>query len=98
MALRASLPSSSNYDGNKGGKSGAKVGQSRVVRAVCRAFGSVIHRLLVFSSSFPQVVSSWPLCTTLYHILALSRLLSSRNLRVYPPLRRSFWKIRVLVV
>jgi len=39
-----------HYDSYQGGKSGAKFGQTRAIRAVCRAFGSVFHRLLVFSS------------------------------------------------
>jgi len=34
----------------KGGKSGAKRGQSRAIRAVGRAAGSDFHRLLDFSS------------------------------------------------
>jgi hypothetical protein len=34
----------------EGGKSGAKHGQSRAIRAVCRAAGSDFHRLLDFSS------------------------------------------------
>jgi hypothetical protein len=39
-----------HYDSNEGGKSSAKFGQTRMVRAVCLAFGSVSHRLLVISS------------------------------------------------
>jgi len=39
-----------DYDRNEGGKSGAKFGQTRAIRAVRRALGSVFHRLLVFSS------------------------------------------------
>jgi hypothetical protein len=35
---------------SKGGKSSAKFGQSRAIRAVYRAAGSVFHRLLVISS------------------------------------------------
>jgi len=38
------------YNSNEGGKSGAKFGQTRAIRAVRRALGSVFHRLLVFSS------------------------------------------------
>jgi hypothetical protein len=39
-----------NYDCNEGGQINAKVGQTRAIRAVYRAFGSVSHRLLFFSS------------------------------------------------
>src|SRR3954469_20326888 len=46
------------------------------------------------STALPLV----PLSTTLYHILAVSRLLSSRNLQVNDPLVHSFWKAPSLVV
>src|ERR1700676_2700076 len=88
----------SYYDSNQGGQNGAKVVQTRAIRAVYRAYGSVFHRLLVFSSSFPRPLLSLPLRTTLYHILALSRLLSSRNLMVLHPLGHCFEKLRRLVV
>jgi hypothetical protein len=39
-----------------------------------------------------------PLCTTLYHILAVSRLLSSTNLMVVDPPGHRFGKLRRLVV
>src|SRR5580693_3965613 len=54
---------------HQGGKNGAKQGQTRAFRAVCRAFGSVSHRLLVFSSKFPRPLLLSPLCATLYHDL-----------------------------
>src|SRR5580658_4561333 len=41
-------------DSYEGGKNGTKLVQSRAIRAVCRAFGSVSHRLLVFSSKFSR--------------------------------------------
>src|SRR3954464_12960700 len=82
----------------QGGKSGAIHGQSRAIRAVCRAAGSDFHRLLDFSSSIPRPLPLVPLSTTLYHILAVSRLLSSRNLQVNDPLVHSFWKAPSLVV
>src|ERR1700691_4712870 len=85
-------------DCNEGGKSSTKYGQTRVVRAVCRAFGSVFHRLLFISFPFPRPQLSWPLCTTSYHILPVSRLLSSANLKVRYPLGERFGKVRVLVV
>src|ERR1700704_3595630 len=86
------------YRCHKGGQKGAKFTQSRAIRAVCRAFGSVSHRLLVFSSGFPLPLLALPLRTTLYHILAVSRLLSSRNLMVVDPLGHRFGKVRRLVV
>src|SRR5258708_4125047 len=82
----------------KGGKSSAKQGQSRAIRAVSRAFGSVSHRLLVFSSSVPRPLLCSPLCTTFYHILAVSRLLSRRNFKVGFPLLDPIQKIPALVV
>src|ERR1700757_1997030 len=86
------------YDSNHGGKSGAKFDQTWAIRAVCRAAGSDFHRLLDFSSYFPRTRLLSPLSTTLYHILAVSRLLSRRNLRVRYPLVRRFGKARSLVV
>src|SRR5947207_2452336 len=47
----------SRYHCCEGGQKGAKFGQSRAIRAVCRAFGSDFHRLLVFSFLFPQPLS-----------------------------------------
>jgi len=51
-----------------------------------------------FSSSLPQALPPLPLSTTLYHILALSPLMSSRNLWVPVPLQHWFGKVRCLVV
>jgi hypothetical protein len=45
-----------------------------------------------------DLLLSLPLRTTLYHILAVSRLLSSRNLMVPDPLGHRFGKVRRLVV
>jgi hypothetical protein len=55
-----------NRDSNKGGQSSAKFGQNRAIRAVCRAFGSVFHRLLFNSSSIPRPLTT---LTTLYHFV-----------------------------
>jgi len=82
----------------EGGQKRAKFGQSRAIRAVYRAFGSDFHRLLVFSSNFPLPLSALPLRTTLYHILAVSRLLSRTNLMVDIPLSQRLRKVRRLVV
>src|SRR4029077_299096 len=46
----------------------------------------------------PTKLPNPPLSTTLYHILAVSRLLSSRNLQVHIPLIHEFRKSRRLVV
>ena len=46
----------------------------------------------------PTKLTDSPLSTTLYHILAVSRLLSSRNLQVNAPLMHRFRKARSLVV
>jgi hypothetical protein len=51
---------------NKEGKSGAKYGQTRLVRVVRQAFGSVFHRLLFIS--FP-VATAQTVLTTLYHFV-----------------------------
>ena len=50
----------------KGGKNGTKLGQTRAIRAVCRAFGSVFHRLLVFSSKLRTALT---VLTTSYHFV-----------------------------
>ena len=92
------VPSVSHHNSNEGGQSRAKFVQSLAIRAVYRTFGSVFHRLLVFSSCFPRSLLSLPLRTTFYHILAVSRLLSSRNLMVPDPLGHQFGKVRILVV
>jgi hypothetical protein len=39
-----------NHRQQEGGESGAKLGQRRAIRAVCRTVGSDFHRLLEFSS------------------------------------------------
>src|SRR5579872_4499289 len=83
---------------NHGGKSNAKCGQPWVIRAVDRAFGSVSHRLLEFSSCFPRTPPPPPQSTTFSHILAVSRLLSSRNFEVRPSLGHRLEKLRRLVV
>jgi len=54
---------------SKGGQNSAKQSRTRAIRAVYRAFGSVFHRLLVFSSRIPRPLLFYPLCTTLYHDL-----------------------------
>src|SRR5580704_6102085 len=90
--------SGSRENCHEGGQKGAKFGQSRAIRAVYRAFGSDFHRLLVFSSKFPRPLLSLPLRTTLYHILAVSRLLSRTNLMVDIPLLPRLGKVRRLVV
>jgi hypothetical protein len=51
---------------NNGGKSGAKHGQSRAIRAVCRAAGSDFHRLLDFSSLIPTNSTA---IATFYHFV-----------------------------
>jgi hypothetical protein len=53
----------------QGGQNSAKQGRTRAIRAVYRAFGSVFHRLLVFSSKIPRTLLVPPLSTTLYHDL-----------------------------
>ena len=55
-----------NYDSYEGGKSGAKFGQTRSVRAVCRAFGSVSHRLLFYQLPVPTALL---VLTTPYHFV-----------------------------
>jgi len=86
------------YSHNEGGKSDAKLGQIRLVRAVCRTFGSAFHRLLVFSFPFPPIQTIWPLRTTLYHILPVSPWLSIPKLKVGWVLKYRLAKIRGLVV
>src|SRR5579871_5464072 len=86
------------YDCTKGGQNCTNSGQSRAIRAVFAAFGSVSHRLLVFSSWHPRTRLLLPLGSTFSHILAVSRLLSSRNLKVFTPLVQSPGKTRTLVV
>src|ERR1035438_405010 len=90
--------SGSRENCHEGGQKGAKFGQSRAIRAVYRAFGSDFHRLLVFSSKLPRPLLPLPLRTTLYHILAVSRLLSRTNLMVDIPLLPRLGKVRRLVV
>ena len=90
--------SGSRENCHEGGQKGAKFGQGRAIRAVYRAFGSDFHRLLVFSSKLPPTPPHLPLRTTLYHILAVSRLLSRTNLRVDIPLLPRWGKVRRLVV
>ena len=82
----------------EGGKNGAKLGHCRAIRAVCRVAGSDFHRLLDFSSWLPQALTMPPLSTTLYHILPVSLLLSSRNLKVAVPLLHVLGKLQRLVV
>src|SRR5579863_3470005 len=57
---------SAHYDSYQGGENGAKLVQSQAIRAVCPAFGSVFHRLLVYSSQFPAALTA---LTTLFHFL-----------------------------
>src|SRR5581483_456717 len=83
---------------NQGGKNGAKFGQTRAIRAVCRTAGSDFHRLLDFSSWLPRTLPLPPLSTTFYHILAVSRLLSSTNLRATRTFVHRFGKTRCLAV
>src|SRR5215472_15826662 len=64
-----------------GGKSDRNRGQTRVIRAVVRVSGRVFHRLLDFSSCSHGLLPHLPLSTTITHILAVSRLLSRRNLK-----------------
>src|ERR1017187_5820055 len=54
------------YDCNQGGKSGAKFGQTRVVRAVCRASGSVSHPAPLYQLSVPTTST---VSTTPYHFV-----------------------------
>jgi len=56
--FKASFDDYEYFNRNEGDKSVAKFGQTRSVRAVCRAFGSVFHRLLFISFPFPQVYLS----------------------------------------
>jgi hypothetical protein len=55
-----------NYDSVKGGKSGTKGGQSRAIRAVYTAFGSVSHRLLLNQLLTPTNLTD---LTTFNHFL-----------------------------
>jgi hypothetical protein len=78
-----------NYDSFKGGKSGAKCGQSRAIRAVYPTFGSVSHRLLVNQLLFPTNLTD---LTTFNHFLPhLSRklLIVKQKLEGRSPTRRS---------
>src|SRR6266446_7206893 len=84
-------------DSNEGGKNGTKFGLFRSVGAVFRVSGSDFHRRLVFSSTCPRPKLLLPLCTTFDHILALSSLLSSRNLKVGLLLKCASGKARSLV-
>src|SRR5579862_2254931 len=87
-----------NNHSHEGGKNCAIRGQTLVFRAVFRAFGSLFHRRLIFSSNFPPTLLTSPLRTTLYHILAVSRLLSSRNFEVWGLQGQCPGKARCLVV
>ncbi|HVI79958.1 MAG TPA: hypothetical protein VM715_17690, partial [Candidatus Acidoferrum sp.] len=51
-----------------------------------------------FSSRFPLTLLFSPLRTTFYHILAVSRLLSSRNLQVHDATNYRYGKPRIVVV
>jgi hypothetical protein len=64
--------------------------QSSVKLGWFRLFSLLLGRISTGSSfsalAFPRTLPLSPLSTTLYHILALSLLLSSRNLMVLLPL------------
>src|SRR6266700_3572455 len=78
----------------KGGKSGEGLGRFRVVLGFFGAVSHCFHWRLFPSHRCPRSLPSGPLSTTFVHILRLTVLLSTLNLRVLPLTFVSFGKSR----
>ena len=83
-------PSVRRYHSNEGGQKRAKFGQSSGDSGCSSCFWVGFPPAPRFQLPLPTSLLLLPLRTTLYHILAVSRLLSSRNLIVPIPLGHRF--------